>query len=634
MPVNIIDTLKPKNGGNFPIVEAIDVFVENYGNLAEAVSHFATDVMIEAINTVLSGKANISDITNLQNQINQIEISASAEAVVAPEVAAARVDAEGITHTTLKARIDSTETTTKEKSNLINNISYARSYGVPVGLSIAGFDFYARGTMNSDGSINESGTSSHAIFKLAVQGLKSFKVVSSTIPSASLNFCAFYNSSGTVIPYSVITMSTSSATTNVTVLDTVPDDGYMLIVWWNYYNTPNAYYNSISDAEYKDINTSLIENVIEPLEEDIQENAANISQVNAQINKQLVIKNFSSMTFYANGFVTNTGVLFVSQTSSSHAIYMMPVGNIKRIAFKSAQEMISTVGFGAIYTAGGQFKQTFTADGTTAEQQYTINADPTDIIYVSWYNYQSDPTSYFNSCKIDGYPYITDIYHEEIAEIVNETVGGTFNYFHCVKKPIAFNEKKLQFFGDSITYGYIRGSAYKAENNYPKVFSQSVGAAAHRNDAVSGSTLAVVSGYDSIYTKIQSDLDSTYDVVFVAGGINDWQIGVDAATLKSAVKDICDYLTENFTGKVIFITPINEAGRVPIETPAQSVDSVRKIITETALTYGYSVVQGWQFPFPSENEDSDYIDAMFQDKLHPTELGYSMYAQALQNAVC
>lgn len=74
MAVHVIDTIKPKNGLNFPVVEAIDVFVEDYENLADAISHFATDVMIEAINTVLSGKANTSDVntavSGLQAQID------------------------------------------------------------------------------------------------------------------------------------------------------------------------------------------------------------------------------------------------------------------------------------------------------------------------------------------------------------------------------------------------------------------------------------------------------------------------------------------------------------------------------------------------------------------------------------
>ena len=127
MPVYVIDTLKPKNGLDFPVVEAIDVFVENYENLADAISHFATDAMIAAINTVLSGKANTSDVNtavlNLQNQINQIEISASAESVVAPEVTAARVGADGTSYATLKARLDSESVSVNEKISELASFS-------------------------------------------------------------------------------------------------------------------------------------------------------------------------------------------------------------------------------------------------------------------------------------------------------------------------------------------------------------------------------------------------------------------------------------------------------------------------------------------------------------------------------
>lgn len=106
MSTFVIDTIKPKNGLDFPVVEAIDVAVEGYSSLADAVTHFATDTAIVSINTALEGKASNSDIANLQGQINQIEISASAEAVVAPEVAAARVGADSTEYETLKERLD------------------------------------------------------------------------------------------------------------------------------------------------------------------------------------------------------------------------------------------------------------------------------------------------------------------------------------------------------------------------------------------------------------------------------------------------------------------------------------------------------------------------------------------------
>lgn len=113
MSVKIIDTLKPKNNGTFPIVEAVDVAVTSELRLPEALEAKADASALTETNAIVSTKANAADVAtttaSLQEQINQIEISATAEAIVAPEVAAARVDAEGTSHVSLKARIDDTE---------------------------------------------------------------------------------------------------------------------------------------------------------------------------------------------------------------------------------------------------------------------------------------------------------------------------------------------------------------------------------------------------------------------------------------------------------------------------------------------------------------------------------------------
>ena len=110
MSVYVIDTIKPKNGLDFAVVEAVDVAVEGYLNLADAVTHFATQSALAELTAAINGKADTADltaaVTSLQGQINQIEISASAEAVVAPEVAAARVSENGTEYTTLKERLD------------------------------------------------------------------------------------------------------------------------------------------------------------------------------------------------------------------------------------------------------------------------------------------------------------------------------------------------------------------------------------------------------------------------------------------------------------------------------------------------------------------------------------------------
>lgn len=110
MSVKVIDTLKPKNDGAFPIAEAADIAVTAEKRLPEALADKADLTALNATNAAVATKANASDVTtvtnNLQGQIDQIEISATAEAVVAPEVAAARVSEAGITYNTLKSRLD------------------------------------------------------------------------------------------------------------------------------------------------------------------------------------------------------------------------------------------------------------------------------------------------------------------------------------------------------------------------------------------------------------------------------------------------------------------------------------------------------------------------------------------------
>ena len=120
MPVYAIDTLKPKNGLNFPVVEAIDVAVEGYLSLADAVTHFATDTTIASINAALEGKSNKAEtnlaITDLQNQINGIITPVTEDA----EVINARSSSTGKTYATLKSRLDRENAYTTEKIDSIS----------------------------------------------------------------------------------------------------------------------------------------------------------------------------------------------------------------------------------------------------------------------------------------------------------------------------------------------------------------------------------------------------------------------------------------------------------------------------------------------------------------------------------
>lgn len=318
--------------------------------------------------------------------------------------------------------------------------------------------------------------------------------------------------------------------------------------------------------------------------------------------------------FTESGYYNNVGNV---TPSASHKHFSIRAKGVKSVTITPTENVLGT-GYNYLYFKPDNGAVTTAIPGSiTQTTTYEVPSDDGELLFNVWTG------DFADACTI------------EFSK--NNSGESEIKYHSCVKKPFDFTGKKLDFFGDSITYGYIAASgdipSHQATNQYPKTFWQDVGANGYHNYGVSGSTLSVVSGYDSIYTKIQQTTLSG-DFVFVAGGVNDWQVGVNETTLKTAMVNICEYLKENFSGEVIFITPIYEAGRTPIVTPTQTLQNVRNVITRIALQYGYSVVQGWEFPFPTEDDDADYISAMFQDKIHPTELGYSMYAQALRNVLC
>ena len=107
MAVHVIDTIKPKNNLNFPVVEAEDVKVSDTLRLDEALEDKADTADLTALEAEVEAKAEnsalASAVANLQGQIDNIVTPATQDA----EVQNARVGADGTSYQTLKARIDS-----------------------------------------------------------------------------------------------------------------------------------------------------------------------------------------------------------------------------------------------------------------------------------------------------------------------------------------------------------------------------------------------------------------------------------------------------------------------------------------------------------------------------------------------
>lgn len=109
--------------------------ISDLSELAETVATKADNSDLEELAETVATKADSSDVSakadktttdNLQAQINQIVISSEAEAVVAPEVAAARVAVDNTEYETLKERLDADYNSTFGAQNIaINNSNVA-----------------------------------------------------------------------------------------------------------------------------------------------------------------------------------------------------------------------------------------------------------------------------------------------------------------------------------------------------------------------------------------------------------------------------------------------------------------------------------------------------------------------------
>lgn len=171
MSVHVIDTIKPKNGLSFPIVEDVDILIVDSGKrLSEVVATMATQSDIEALQTAVNSKASQSDVTALQTAVAgkasaadlaalaadvdekadtsdlttaAANLQAQIDALVTPvtqdaEVQNARVSADGITYNTLKARLDSENTSLVESLTALSDATTEIENLLDYAVSISG----------------------------------------------------------------------------------------------------------------------------------------------------------------------------------------------------------------------------------------------------------------------------------------------------------------------------------------------------------------------------------------------------------------------------------------------------------------------------------------------------------------
>ncbi len=170
---------------------------------------------------------------------------------------------------------------------------------------------------------------------------------------------------------------------------------------------------------------------------------------------------------------------------------------------------------------------------------------------------------------------------------------------------------KMLFLGDSITQGW---------NAKYNCLSYAYQVADHLNAE------RVINGIGGAYYLAESfdKIDFDPDIVIVAYGVNDYLHYKDLPTFESNLVGFLEQVKENYGEKKVFVTlPIHIFRDVV--NPMGDYDFLRNVIQKTALNFGFRVLDGYRFV--------PYFEDFYADDLHPNDLGFSVYARKMIEAL-
>lgn len=213
-----------------------------------------------------------------------------------------------------------------------------------------------------------------------------------------------------------------------------------------------------------------------------------------------------------------------------------------------------------------------------------------------------------------------------VSELIADNTTEVKTY---VNKPFTFKNANAIFFGDSIVQGFTDMGSTVTKHTFPKLFSDKVGMT-YVNKGVAGSGFGILN--NSIPETIRNNFNllSNYSYLFLAGGVNDWQNGVDLTTFEKSVKELFSWIKASYAGEVIVIAPIdcnftnNEIAKL---------DEYRTILGKYAILNEFSFINGKDFNFPKTSDDVT-ISLFGDGQLHPSEFGYRHYTKCLCSLLC
>lgn len=508
MSVNVIDTIKPKNNGAFPVVEAADIAVSSAKRLPEALAEKADVTDLNATNIAVAAKADAAETvettTSLQNQINNIVSPVTEDA----EVINARVGADGTSYQTLKARLDAENSAMSDLisdiSDELSTVKVDKSYTADNG----GFDLH--GYIEGNGTINNVQASVRTDY-VDLTGYKRISGVGCINNTSYL--LGFFDANKTFIPS--ISVKGKYSTPYKTYFDIdITDPEYASAKYCMV-----CYYDDDDECFLELQTDSALQNLINETEkistktEDIQYRMETASIV---------------------GYYVNTEGTFTYNEKCVRTDYV-DISGFKKIRCKGN---INNTGYiVAFFDAGHNIMHDISVQGDEYASQDFVEVD------LSLPEYADAKYAIASGHDIDagGKKCFIELYNtESVADSIASPIIG----------------KKICLLGDSIT----------SRNYTVPTWWQQIGmetGAIFYSYGVSGSAISDIwSSPDSFCDRV-SRMEKDADCVFVMGGTNDGGVrkgawdSEDTSTIYGALNYIITYLLQNYPGKrILFATPI------------------------------------------------------------------------------
>ncbi len=203
-------------------------------------------------------------------------------------------------------------------------------------------------------------------------------------------------------------------------------------------------------------------------------------------------------------------------------------------------------------------------------------------------------------------------------------------------------EKKINFLGDSITYGEYTTCPQK--NRFSTLIGEMVGAEI-RNYGISGTRIAVQQNpsanpqFDQDFCSRVAGMDPDADIVVVFGGTNDFNHG-DAPfgtfadrtpeTFYGALHTLMLSLLEKYPGKcIVFMTPLHRTLEDNPNSKGLILADYVAAIQEVAAYYGLPVLD--LFRTSGIQPRVDFVRERFcPDGLHPNDAGHVLLANRVK----